>query len=677
MTNKYKSYQYIPPLLNVLRELGGKAESAEVRNKIVQLLNISESTRQELNTRGLSKVESNISWMTVYLNAEGLIDKNIRGLWQLTEKGKQTYLTNTEARALCAKWNKIYKQRKIQQQDTESSVKLPSLETTFQHFQIDPLEKFRVKVRQHQAQRLRQLLANPETVSVQCFEQEVWMFESAATLNGNDVTGRIFFNPTPLTNAEIQQFEQALETGELILEGQHIWGASANNPIFAPHLKHEAQKYHCIQKALILLNNTTLTPLEKAIAIKEISGFGDIITTGLVMAFHPDEFAIYRYSAKRVLEELGYTIHSLSTFQQEISGLKQRLNAHDFIELDWFLYLHLQHLNLADEAMMMDDDMPTWQALLQPSINYKPPSFTEIQTFIQAKQLAISTRTLRRYHLALQLRGFVILSGLSGTGKTWLAESYSEAIQAKTLLVPVAPNWTSNEDLLGYLNPLANKYQDTPFSQFLREAGNAYTQYGEFAPPYHLILDEMNLARIEYYFARFLSALEIRARQGNAMIELAPNEKVLFPPNLYFIGTVNIDETTHGFADKVYDRAQLIELTIDREALSAQLHDLAYQSILMEIWDCLHPIAPFAFRVITEIKRYIQAAEQLDVCWEDALDEQIMQKILPKIRGGDNRITIVLTQFIQLAELHKLTLSRDKAQQMLENFKQYGIGSYF
>ena len=193
------------------------------------------------------------------------------------------------------------------------------------------------------------------------------------------------------------------------------------------------------------------------------------------------------------------------------------------------------------------------------------PDFTEIESFIAKVGLRIDSQTLRRYHLSLRTRGFVILTGISGTGKTWLAEAYAEAVSAEQLVVPVAPNWTTNEDLLGYFNPIDNTYHDTPFSAFLRSAAHAFSSAkarGTTARPYHLILDEMNLARVEYYFAKFLSAMELRSRRTTTPIELAPGEEVLLTPNLKFIGTVNIDETTHGFADKVFDRAQLVGLTV-------------------------------------------------------------------------------------------------------------------
>ena len=82
---------------------------------------------------------------------------------------------------------------------------------------------------------------------------------------------------------------------------------------------------------------------------------------------------------------------------------------------------------------------------------------------------------------------------------------------------------------------------------------------------FHVILDEMNLARVEHYFSRFLSAMEIRAREGAAQLDLAPGHHVELTPNLRFTGTVNVDETTHGFADKVFDRAQVLELPLPRD----------------------------------------------------------------------------------------------------------------
>jgi hypothetical protein len=142
---------------------------------------------------------------------------------------------------------------------------------------------------------------------------------------------------------------------------------------------------------------------------------------------------------------------------------------------------------------------------------YFEPTLDAVEGAIRDRGLRISQRMLRRYHVALKTRGFVILAGISGGGKTWLAETYAAATGAELLVVPVAPNWTTNEDLLGYLNPIDGRYCHTPFSHFLARAASEFTAAlaaGGEPRPYHLVLDEMNLARVEHYFAKFLSAME-------------------------------------------------------------------------------------------------------------------------------------------------------------------------
>jgi hypothetical protein len=311
--------------------------------------------------------------------------------------------------------------------------------------------------------------------------------------------------------------------------------------------------------------------------------------------------------------------------------------------------------------------------------DYLEPPLPDIAAALAGAGMTIDERTLRRYHLSLKTRGFVVLSGISGTGKTWLAEEYAKAVGARPLVVPVAPNWTTNEDLLGYLNPLTQQYHDTEFSGFLREAATTFaaaTAAGRQPRPYHLVLDEMNLARVEYYFAKFLSAMELRARSEDAFIELAPNDQVPLPPNLKFIGTVNVDETTHGFADKVYDRSQLLELTIDEDEVSQHLGDREFAPVLVEVWLVMREVAPFAFRVLDEITAYVAEASQEDVPWEEALDEQLLQKVLPKVRGTDLRVGGALRGFVDLST-DRFPLSYEKAVQMLRAFDEHGFTSYF
>jgi 5-methylcytosine-specific restriction endonuclease McrBC GTP-binding regulatory subunit McrB len=283
----------------------------------------------------------------------------------------------------------------------------------------------------------------------------------------------------------------------------------------------------------------------------------------------------------------------------------------------------------------------------------------------------ISDDVIRRYHLAMSTRGFVIVSGASGTGKTWLAQAYAEAVGARSKLAAVDPSWSSNEDLLGYLSP---------FSEFVQDAAREWDSSNtteRAAREFHVILDEMNLARVEHYFSRFLSAMELRSRQGSARLDLAPGHTLVLPPNLKFAGTVNVDETTHGFADKVYDRAQLIELPLPRQKVVEHLDEFPYAERVLAVWDAVRPIAPFGFRVLDEIHMYVAAADQVGTSWEVALDEQLVQKVLPRIRGADKRLQEGLDAFLEALGDLEFVLSRAKAQEMRDEFGTHGFASFF
>lgn len=127
-----------------------------------------------------------------------------------------------------------------------------------------------------------------------------------------------------------------------------------------------------------------------------------------------------------------------------------------------------------------------------------------IQAYLVGKDILYPRHIVENYLTLLRTKDLIILAGDSGSGKTNLVKSFAKAVGGKSIIVPVKPNWTSSEDLLGYYNPLEKKYLATPFLEALIEA----QQNPEI--PYFICLDEMNLARVEYYFADFLSLLETR-----------------------------------------------------------------------------------------------------------------------------------------------------------------------
>lgn len=186
----------------------------------------------------------------------------------------------------------------------------------------------------------------------------------------------------------------------------------------------------------------------------------------------------------------------------------------------------------------------------------------------------------------------------------------------------------------------------------------------------------MNLARVEHYFATFLSAMEEMYRNGSAEIPLTAQESVRITPNLKLIGTVNIDETTHGFADKVFDRAQLIELKIDEESARSHIGNSAWSDVLIAVWREVQSTAPFAFRVIDDINRYIQLSTDEGVAWREALDEQIEQKVLPKLSGNNANLHVVLGNLQQLLG-DEFPLSSSRAATMLRQHDEIGFVSFF
>ena len=215
-----------------------------------------------------------------------------------------------------------------------------------------------------------------------------------------------------------------------------------------------------------------------------------------------------------------------------------------------------------------------------------PPTAQAISDWLASTQgLTFSPASVAKFLTALQTKGFVILGGVSGTGKTKLAQSISDLITEHRrdhhVFVPIRPDWRDSRGLLGYLNPLSDIYESTPLLRLLLRLldPDEHSQVEVRRPrrPYFVTLDEMNLARPEYYFAEFLSVLESGRDEHTGLTRevlslhdrsepvkdasgaLIPDQLHL-TPNLYFVGTINVDETTHSLSPKVLDRAFTLEI---------------------------------------------------------------------------------------------------------------------
>jgi hypothetical protein len=535
------------------------------------------------------------------------------------------------------------------------------LEDRYKEFLDNPINQLIISIRHFRAAELRELLSDSSEVDLSFFNREVWNLGNII-INGEKIN---FNKIVEATQSTIDAIHDLIESKQLEYVGNSIWGTASR--IFGSSLPTatDEEKTEYIRSALEILNDSELKPMDKVKAMCKIKGFGFNIATGLAMVYHPNDFALFNSESKQAISSLGYQFANLDEFMSCIAEVNAIVQAEDYIELDAFLY-----------------DLNRQAPITKPGSDagYVEPFWADILSRIQSKGMKVSERMLQRYHLSLKTRGFVVLSGISGTGKTWLTENYAQAVDARYLLVPVAPNWMTNEDLLGYYNPIDGVYKHTEVSEFIAEAEKAYVESigSNVKPePFHLVLDEMNLARVEYYFSKFLSLMEMRARGELAYLDLSQDHSVLLPPNLVVIGTVNIDETTHGFADKVYDRAQLIEMTVDAADIYDHIGNVPYRAILMDLWYKLLDIAPFSYRVIDEIESYVSLSSQVGLTWEEALDDQIVQKILPKIKGTSPETGTVLEDLLDMVSEERFPISYEKIAKMDKGYKTYGITSYF
>jgi len=294
-----------------------------------------------------------------------------------------------------------------------------------------------------------------------------------------------------------------------------------------------------------------------------------------------------------------------------------------------------------------------------------PPPIEVIAERVRARGFTFSDLLLRSYHIALQTRPLVILPGISGTGKTRLTRLYADAAHGIApgrenpyyLLVAVQPDWHSARDLLGYYNALTGAYHASAFTRFLLQAAADPQQ------AHYVCLDELNLARPEYYLAPILSAME--TLEGSIDLGLPTAEAPLagggsirsplrLPVNLRITGTVNVDESTFALSDKILDRANLIELTdVDLAAYRANyggpVDEEAWAMIV-----AVQPVAaeaghPFGYRAIGEMLRFVEQARGT-LGPRAALDLQIKQKVLPRLRGEDApRLRRALAALLSLA----------------------------
>jgi predicted nucleic acid-binding Zn-ribbon protein len=319
-----------------------------------------------------------------------------------------------------------------------------------------------------------------------------------------------------------------------------------------------------------------------------------------------------------------------------------------------------------------------WNQLPQTQLNFSNETefLTGFIQYLQSEGLNFSQRVIKAFHTSLKVQdisALVILAGISGTGKSQLPQRYAEYMGAQLLTLPVQPRWDSPQDLQGFYNYVEKKYKPTDLMRGLYQYSKDSNMQGRIVI---VLLDEMNLARVEYYFSDFLSKLEIRRHRETYLdidlgsLALSQSEKQLKIPNEFlFVGTMNEDETTQSLSDKVLDRANVLTFGKPQNLQLLQEHQqtskngkhsgyLPYsdfenwikkpnpnsdvvervKDILNQTNNVMEQIGhPFAHRVYQAITQYVVnypgVEDSNSEVFKFAIADQFGQKLLPKLRG--------------------------------------------
>ena len=312
----------------------------------------------------------------------------------------------------------------------------------------------------------------------------------------------------------------------------------------------------------------------------------------------------------------------------------------------------------------------------------------------QKRNLFYNVKDFVNIHTALKCSSLVILSGLSGTGKSAIVDIYARALginntgnpdENRLLFIPVRPSWNDDSDLLGYVDLVHMVYRasDSGFVDFLVRAQKEENKNKLFI----VCFDEMNLARVEHYFSQFLSLLERPANQrelqlydkqysGRLYNSTEYPNRIKIGDNVKFIGTVNIDESTYHFSDKVLDRANVIQLDVlnyanmwtktkyaslgninwtidDYNSITVTNSDEDMQLVHQLLWD-IHTLLHSANskygvgpRIVKSIEMYLWNLPKSGIgefSYSDGIDLQIAQRVLTKVRGPENQLGEILDE---------------------------------
>ena len=331
-----------------------------------------------------------------------------------------------------------------------------------------------------------------------------------------------------------------------------------------------------------------------------------------------------------------------------------------------FPKLALVDLKYHDYVRPVFDDEVTLEQLVE---NYRLFACSQMHLYY-------TPEIIRRFVAGMASSKLLILEGISGTGKTSLPHSFSRFLENPATMVSVQPSFRDRTELLGYFNEFSKRFNETEFLRALYEAN-----YRE--EPSMVILDEMNLARIEYYFAEMLSVLEMPSHD-EWVLDLVPTAwegdpvklfdgKIQVPDTIWFIGTANNDDSTFTITDKVYDRAMPIELNERADAFtcdpqpSCRITSAHLQAMFAKAKQ-EHPISEATLTKLDKLDGYLQTRFKL--AFGNRIIKQMYDFIPVYVACGGKELDgmdyIVARKVLKKLESLNVTFVRDEIRGLIE-----------
>lgn len=317
--------------------------------------------------------------------------------------------------------------------------------------------------------------------------------------------------------------------------------------------------------------------------------------------------------------------------------------------------------------------------------NFLPPEYDEQITLKELvdryrnfacsrMHLFYDQRTIRLFFAGMASTKLIILQGISGTGKTSLPYSFGKFLQADTTIASVQPSWRDRTELFGYFNEFTKNFNETEVLKRIYSSG-----YNDDVNL--ILLDELNIARIEYYFAEMLSILEM-PNADEWELDIVPNEwstdpvklrhgKIRIPQNIWYIGTANNDDSTFAISDKVYDRAQPINL--DAKGISFDAPDtppihlsFSHLNAMFEEAFKLYPISQENLKKIQQLDLWV--IEKLRVAFGNRILKQMGLFVPVYVACGGEELDgidyVLATKIFRKFESLNLAMLREELKEL-------------